>query len=121
MLADFPVVLPYRIEDARDAMADLLPQEELAETDGEQDAHRGKDKIEKLGMLDSDAHHHVADAVGQLLDDDGRQPCEETRRDADQQQELVVGQMGLPPFVELLNPLAYLLFEHAHFVLWPLN
>ena len=57
--------------------------------------------------------HQVADAVGRLLDDDGGQSRQKTRRNAQQQHELLVRQMRLTPGVETVDPVAEALLRHV--------
>ena len=86
-------------------MADLLPKNELAETNGKQDAHGRENKIQQMRLIKSNPHYQITDAMSQFLDDDGGHPSEKTSRDAEQQQKLMVCQMGLAPSVKPFYPL----------------
>ena len=55
MLADLAFFLLDGIQDAWDAVANLLTENELAETDGKQDADGGKHEIQDVGVLKVDA------------------------------------------------------------------
>ena len=109
MWADLSFFLLDGIKYSRDAVTDLFLQDELAETDSEQDADSGKNKIQNVRMLEVDAQYQIADAVRRFLDDDGGQTSQETRGHTEQQHELLVGQMGCPPFIQTLDPIAELL------------
>lgn len=72
-------------------------------------------------MLEMDAQDQIADAVGRFLDEDGRQPAQKASGDAEQQHELLVGQVGSTPRIKTLYPLAELLLRHGSFVFKPLK
>ena len=67
-------------------------------------------------MLKMDTEHQVTDAVGRLFDKDSRQTAQKACGDAEQQHELLVGEVRGTPLVETFHPLAELLFCHGSFV-----
>ena len=83
MLADLPLLLSDGIEDSRNTVSDILAEDKLAKTKGEQDANGRIHEIQQVGIRKMDAEHKVADAMGRLLDNDGRQSRQKTRWDAE--------------------------------------
>ena len=67
-------------------------------------------------MLEMDAQYQIADAMGRLLDEDGRQTAQKSRGNTKQQHELLVGEVCGAPLVETLHPRAELLLRHGSFV-----
>ena len=66
-------------------------------------------------MTKYDGYYDNGNIEWQHFDDDGRQSAKETSGDTEQQHELLVGQMGSPPFVETINPVASFLLCHGSF------
>ena len=85
-------------------MTHVLLQDELAEQDGQQDTDGGTDEIQQMGLVELRIDDQVANAMGQLLDDDCRSTCHKTRRDAEYQHETTVGHVCRAPSVEAINP-----------------
>ena len=66
-----------------------------------------------MGIIALDIEDQFADAMCQLLDNDGSCTRKETRRDAEQNHETAVGHVGRTPCVELVYPSVELVFEHG--------
>ena len=94
-------------------MADIFFQDVLTEKDGQQDTDGGTDEIEEMGIVELRVDDQVADAMGQLLDNDSSSTRKEPCRDAKQQHEAAVRHVGRTPGIELVNLLVYLVFEHS--------
>ena len=68
----------------------------------------GKRRVDNLVI------HQIANAVGQLLDNDSSGTGKKTRRDADNQHETAVGHVRRPPYVEAVNPSVDSILEFTH-------
>ena len=89
-------------------MSDILLQDELTEKNGQQDTDGRANEIQQMRVgkrrVDDMVIYQVADAMRQLLDDDGGSTSEEARRDAEYQHETTVTHVRRPPCVEAVNP-----------------
>lgn len=95
-------------------MANIFLQDVLAEQNRQQDTNGGTDEIQQKRILELRVDDQVADAVGQLLDDNSGGTSEESRRDAEYQHETTVTHVRRTPCVEAVNPSIDFILEFTH-------
>ena len=108
------LILGDGVKNAWDAVPDIFLQDVLAEQDGQQDTDGGADEVKDMGIVELRIDDQIADAMGQLLDDDSSRTSEETRWNAKQNHKTAVGHMRRPPSVEAINPSVDFIFGFTH-------